>query len=289
MQEQVFTSYYVEAVLVTIFLFAFSVWHMRQYITSQGDSPSGLLSGIKNHDDPQTRTSRLGARATGAFRGALNSFLGASMLFSIAMLVAALYMSGKGTAQRTSPLGTNTEIPTDSALYDMMLSMLAATFSIFPVMILYAIQRRESDCSFKRSEKQVWVRRAVLVLIWMLGAAEVYASLYGNYDYDYREYENTYHRENCDWRGSVHYWAGSESLPCSAEVTNFTIHESLSNVSRITKFSLERVADGDGSSGSRTVPHHRGAFDMAHTDSIRTDWFPHTRNSSQTVDGPLAV
>lgn len=239
--EQVFTSYYVEAIQVTIFLFAFSVWHMRQYVMAQGESRSGLLSGIQNHHNPPTRTSRLGSRAIGAFRGSLNSFLGASMLFSIAMLVAALYMSGRGTAQRTSPLGNDADIPTDSALYDMMLSMLAATFSIFPVMILYAIQRRESDCSFKKRENQVWARRAVLILIWMLGAAEVYASLYGNFDYDEREYESAYHRENCDWRGSVHYWKGSKSFPCSADVRNPTIHGSLSYAPRIAKLSLERI------------------------------------------------
>lgn len=139
------------------------------------------------------------------------------MLFSIAMLAAALFMSGRGTAQRISPLGAASDIPTDSALYDMMLSMLAATFSIFPVMILYAMQRRDSDFSFNKRENQVWVSRAVLVLIWMLAAGEVYASLYGNFDYDFREYENTYHEENCDWRGSVHYWDGSKSCCCSAD------------------------------------------------------------------------
>lgn len=212
MQEQVFTSYYVEAVLVTIFLFAFSVWHIRQHVTSQKDSRSSLLSGTQYHHEPPTRASRLGSRAIGAFRGSLNEFLGASMLFSIAMLVAALYMSGKGTAQRRSPLA-DTEVPGDSVLYDMMLSMLAATFSIFPVTILYAMQRRDSDLSFKKRENQVWVRRAVLALIWMLGAAEVYASLYGNFDYDYRDYESYDYRENCDWRGSVHYWDGSKSFP----------------------------------------------------------------------------
>ncbi|KAK7726881.1 hypothetical protein SLS63_007501 [Diaporthe eres] len=117
-------------------------------------------------------------------------------------------MSGKGTAQRRSPLA-DTEVPGDSVLYDMMLSMLAATFSIFPVTILYAMQRRDSDCSFKKREYQAWVCRAVLALIWMLGAAEVYASLYGNFDYDHRDhYDSVDYMLNCDWRGSVHYWDG---------------------------------------------------------------------------------
>lgn len=216
-QQQVFTSYYVEAVQVTIFLVAFSVWHMRQYATSQRNSRSGLVQDTQYHHEPPTRISRLGVRAIGAFRSSLNAFLGTSMLFSIAMLAAALYMSGKGTAQRISPLGAASDIPTDSALYDMMLSMLAATFSVLPVMILYAMQRRESDFSFKKRENQVWVSRAVLVLIWLLGAAEVWASLYGNFDYDYREFENAYHVENCDWRGSVHYWDGSKSFRSSAD------------------------------------------------------------------------
>lgn len=212
MQKQVFTSYYVEAVSTTIFLFAFTVWHMRQRTASRRDSEFGHLSGGEDHLRPQTRTSLLGIRAVGAFRSSLNAFLGASMLFSIAMLAAALYMSLKGTVQRKSPLRSGQDIPTDSALYDMMLSMLAATFSIFPVMILYAMQRRESDFSLNKRENQVWVRRAVLALIWILAAIEVYTSLYGNFDYDYRELENEFHRENCDWRGSVHYWNGSRSF-----------------------------------------------------------------------------
>lgn len=99
------------------------------------------------------------------------------MLLSVAMLVAALYMSVAGTAQRASRLESSAEIPTDSALYDMIISMLAATFSIFPVMVLYAIQGRESDFSFHKREFPLWVRRAVLALIWILGATEFYASV----------------------------------------------------------------------------------------------------------------
>lgn len=292
-QQQVFTSYYVEAVQVTIFLVAFSVWHMRKYATSKRNSRFGLLPGTQYHQGPPTRASRLGAGAIGAFRSSLNAFLGTSMLFSIAMLAAALYMSGKGTAQRRSPLGNDIEILSDSALYDMMLSMLAATFSIFPVMILYAMQRRESDFSFNKRENQVWVSRAVLMLIWMLGAAEVYASLYGNFDYDYREYENTYHRENCDWRGSVHYWDGSKSFRSSADrpstVSFFLLRVIYVNPLGMITHLLANFADVAAFSDSRTVPHHRGARDMAYSDSIRTHWFPHTWNSSQAVDGPLAV
>lgn len=283
--EQVFTSYYVEAVLVTIFLFAFSVWHMRQHITSQEDSRTSLLPGTRYHREPRTRASRLGYRAIGAFRGSLNEFLGASMLFSIAMLVASLYMSGKGTAERRSPLA-NQEVPADSVLYDMMLSMLAATFSIFPVTILYAMQRRKSDCSFKKREHQVWVRRAVLALIWMLGAAEVYASLYGNFDYDDREYDSTYYRESCDWRGSVHYWDGSKSFPSSACRPS---RRSLARPLDMEIFSFTNFADAVEFSDSRTVPHYRRPRNMAHTDGLRTHWLPHTRHPPQAVDDPLAV
>lgn len=272
---------------MTIFLFAFSVWHIRQHVTSQKDSRSSLLSGTQYHDQPLTRASRLGSRAIGAFRGSLSEFLGASMLFSIAMLVAALYMSGKGTAQRRSPLG-GTEVPADSVLYDMMLSMLAATFSIFPVTILYAMQRRESDCSFKKGENQVWVRRAVLALIWMLGAAEVYASLYGNFDYDDRDYESTEYRLNCDWRGSVHYWNGSKSFPSSAGRPHASRGCPASPIG-IDIFSFADFADAIAFSDSRTVPHCGGPRDMAHSDSLRTHWFPHTRHPSQAVDDPLAV
>lgn len=197
---------------------------MRQYVTSWKDSRPSLLTGTRYQHKRPTVVSRLAARTVEAFRSPLNDFLGAAMVFSLAMLVAALYMSGKGTAQRRSPLGTDAEIPTNSALHDMMLSMLAATFSIFPAMILYAMQRRESDYSLKKGKKRIWVHRAVLVLIWMLEAAEVYACLYGNFDSEDRDYENAFHMENCDWRGPVHYWSGSKSISNPADSRAFTVH-----------------------------------------------------------------
>lgn len=57
----------------------------------------------------------------------------------------------------------------------------------------------------------------------------------------------------------------------------------------MTTYFLADFADGAAFSDSRTVPHHRGARDMAYPDSLRTHWFSHPWNSPQAVDDPLAV
>jgi hypothetical protein len=145
----------------------------------------------------------------------LQDFLDASELFSIAMLAAALYLSGQGIAQRKdSEDDPNSPIPQKTARYDMLLSMLASTFSVFPVMITCTIKRRDFSKSARAERRPVWLSIAILTLIWALSVMEAFMSLYGNYDYkDHGEGNNdgSVAVDRCDWRSAAHYWAGMKA------------------------------------------------------------------------------
>lgn len=187
MVKKVFLSYFVEAILVTFFLLAYSWWQIPEY-----------RSGF-----------RFSPRILEAFRRTLKSFLNASQFFSLAMLVAAVYISGAGIVQRKESQsgGRPEEIPHGSALYDMMLSMLASTFSMFPVFILYAIQRRDAPDELNIRNRELWFGRFIMLLIWALGVIEAFLSLYGNFDYD-DHMSNNGETQPCDWRDSFKYWYG---------------------------------------------------------------------------------
>lgn len=191
--KQVFASYYVEAILVTLFLCAYSFWHIRKRSTP--------------HEMVDSKASRFASLTLKAFRCSTKDFLDAAVLFSIAVLVAAVYISAAGVAQRQESKQEAIDIPHGSVLYDMMLSMLASTFSIFPVIILYAIQRRQVTNSLKTTQRPIWFSRLILTLIWVLGVMEAFLSLYGNFDYDTRHESRKFAKQNCDWRSTT-YWTG---------------------------------------------------------------------------------
>lgn len=108
-----------------------------------------------------------------AFRGSLAVFLNASMLFSLVMLSAALYISASKEVEHKKWVQSTQPIPSGSALYDLVLSLLASSFSVFPVTMLYAIQtRRDNKDTPQSRDHQVWIRRTVLAIIWILAAAE---------------------------------------------------------------------------------------------------------------------
>lgn len=192
--QQVFASYYTEAVLVTLFLFAYSFWHIQQHRTKV-----------------EPNASLLAPRTLRAFQHSMKGFLDAAQVFSVAMLFAAVYISAQGVALRKENAAKGkygpVEIPHGSALYDMMLSMLASTFSIFPVLILYTIQRRHATDTLKTTGRPIWFGRIILALMWMLGVMEAFLSLYGNFDYDKRHESSRFAKENCDWRSTT-YWTG---------------------------------------------------------------------------------
>lgn len=194
MARQVFASYYTEAILVTLFLFSYSFWHIQQHRTMMDSKPS-----------------LLGPRTLRAFQYSTKGFLDAAKVSSVAMLFAAVYISAEGVAQRQDNAAKGkygpVEITHGSILYDMMLSMVASTFSIFPVLILYTIQRRHATDSLKTTGRPTWFGRIILALIWMLGVMEAFLSLYGNFDYDSRHESSKFAKENCDWRSTT-YWTG---------------------------------------------------------------------------------
>ena len=150
------------------------------------------------------------------------------------MLLAALYTSishgrerASGSAQQTLPFF-------GSAVYDMVLSLLAATFSVFPVMLLYALMgRREkkkkkdkdpkagsgepatavpkwlstSSSTSSADAHRVWLRRGVMAVLWILAVAEVYLSPRGERDYDDRHNRNQVANQDvCNQRGGTRYW-----------------------------------------------------------------------------------
>lgn len=82
-----------------------------------------------------------------------------------------------------------------SSLYDMFLSMLASTFSIFPVMMASTIKVRDPLDSTQYKRRPIWLGTVVLTMKWVLSVMEAIMSLYRNIDYgdnhegdDYREW-----------------------------------------------------------------------------------------------------
>ncbi|KUI63423.1 hypothetical protein VM1G_10263 [Cytospora mali] len=210
----VFVAYYVEAILATIYLSAFTFW----YIHRQRKANKKKRYSLDEYQVPPDLTStkggglRLGRRVMEAFRGSLNVFLNASMVFSLVMLCAALYISATRASEGKKWVNTIQPIPSGSAFYDLVLSLLASTFSVFPVTMLYAIQRRRDERGQLRTRNhEVWIHRVVLVLIWILAISEVYLSPRGEYDYSYRhsrDVEDQMFVDNCDQRGGIPYWQG---------------------------------------------------------------------------------
>lgn len=104
---QVFTSYYVEAILATILLLTYSYWRFRQPFPS-----------YKNPASERSKP-RVADRFIVGLQESSQDFLDASELFSIAMLVAALYISGTGLKQRQETSKGPSNIPPKTALYDV--------------------------------------------------------------------------------------------------------------------------------------------------------------------------
>lgn len=201
-QRQVFTSYYVEAILATILLLTYTYWRLRQPFPS-------YHTPVSNSSRQPGATQRfiLGLQES------LQDFLDASKLFSIAMLAAAIYLSGNGIVQRKAWEDPNsaTPIPGKTVPYDMFLSMLASTFSIFPVMMASTIKGRDPSDTTQHKRRPIWLGIAILTLIWVLSVVEAIISLYGNIDYEDNHEGDLYKKRAeymCDWRSAAHYWVG---------------------------------------------------------------------------------
>jgi hypothetical protein len=235
--SQVHVSYYVEATLATLYLTAFTVSQIAKWrrVKRKGGASAPLLPGgapETNTTAPGRKRKRppLSRRLDDSFRGSLGSFLSASMLISIVMLGAGVYISAFGRDPlRRSSTNPNQALPyLSSAIYDMVLSLLAGVFSIFPVLLLYALMgRHEGGDSTSKKKKgagdggaqqqqpdihRVWLRRCVLAAIWCLGAALVYLAPRGDIDYyDRHDSKADWNTDFCDKRGGANYWRGMKA------------------------------------------------------------------------------
>lgn len=130
------------------------------------------------------------------------------MIFSVAMLSAAIYISVEGIKVRRTPEGQ--QLLQSDALYDMILSMTAAGFSAFPVLVLYPLVGRLNGRRGNRTRShRTWLRRAVVGIIWVLLVAETFLSPRGNFDYDFRhdkEQLESSDEDPCYERGGRKYW-----------------------------------------------------------------------------------
>lgn len=146
------------------------------------------------------------------------------MLICLAMLCASLYLDGQGLKARDNPkdnslknfnIISNVDYPFHSTTpYDMILSFLASCFSVFPVLLLYALKgRRSHSSSGKEGENHpedkrgVWMRRCFMIVIWILVVVEVFLSPRGNLDYAQRNSaDQDANIDPCNHRGGTVYW-----------------------------------------------------------------------------------
>lgn len=166
-------------------------------------------------------------RAIDAFRGTLDSFFATSMLTSFAMICAAITLAVKGTRARRKPALEQILPYGDSRVYNMVLSVIAAGFSVFPVIVMYLlVSRRDRGgvgmqeglpvprlfkkdglCGGSSIGRRSWIRRVSIFVIWVLITVEVFLSPRGNMDYEDRHDAETQAELNvCSKRGGVRYW-----------------------------------------------------------------------------------
>lgn len=233
-------SYFVEATLATLYLTAYTISQVakwRKVKRKKGSAGAPLLVNPAapgtGADASQKKAKRipLSQRLNDSFRGSLNSFLTATMLISIVMLAAGVYTSAFGrTDVRRSKDNPNQALPyLSSAIYDMVLSLMAGVFSIFPVLLLYALMGRHGGSRKTGAEggapdiHRVWLRRCVLAAIWCLGGALVYLAPRGDIDYyDRHDSSAEWNTDFCDQRGGANYWKGlkaAEFLVIGAPLT----------------------------------------------------------------------
>lgn len=166
-----------------MYLVAFTVWRLREHLRKRASRHGGGGGGHQKHRPLTGPNSGWAGRILHAFRAIVSSFLSMAMLLSLVMLVAAIKTAAQKSQIRRIP-ELSRDVPNGSALYDISLSLLASTFSVFPVMLIYALTRHTGGG--KEEGHRQWMRRAVLALLWALGVAQTYLAPRGELDYDYR-------------------------------------------------------------------------------------------------------
>jgi hypothetical protein len=216
----VFCSYYVEAGLATAYLLAYTIWQIEKW--KKIKKTPGAREAQVVGEMPEKKKNRkkhglpLSRRINDSFRGSLDSFLTATMLMSVVLLGAAIYISGERVHQN-SPDNTQEQLPyLSSAIYDTVLSLLASVFSVFPVMLLYALmgrhgvrQKKKGHAGRSPDVHRVWLRRCVLGLIWAMAATQVYLAPRGDLSYwERHDPDADQYTDFCDQRGGTAYWNG---------------------------------------------------------------------------------
>ncbi|EFX06034.1 hypothetical protein CMQ_4103 [Grosmannia clavigera kw1407] len=130
----VLISYLTEATLVTAYLICFTL--SRAHRATRPHRRRHRHSRRHSHRHKRSVARAAARRLFDAVRGSLTGFLTNAMLFSSAILTAAVVMAAKQAGDnRSRQIGSQT-IPTGSALYNPVLALLVGLFSVFPVAIL---------------------------------------------------------------------------------------------------------------------------------------------------------
>lgn len=201
--------------LSTVSLVAFTVSAvLKRFKKTARRSSRGSFHSNEVPPDAAATKFTPGKRILDAFRGTLDSFLMSAMLMCIAMISAALYLAVEGYKKNRLP-ETSKSLPFgDSSTYNMVLSVIAAAFSTFPVLVLYTLLSRRDRASpaggdgDEPTNHRVWLRRAALFAIWVLLAVEVFLSPRGNDDYEDRHSvdQKADNWDECNKRGGERYW-----------------------------------------------------------------------------------
>lgn len=228
---QVHSSYYMQAALVTLYLLAFTIASLQDFFTRKNRLRVDQACLNEHYEDSlRSRTRQklaLRQRTLNAFRASLDAFLTTAMLMSIAMTSAAISLAVKGVEERRAPLWEQALPFGDSDVYNVALSVIAAGFSVFPVIVIYLLISRRDRGGVGMQEglalppllsrsgrktgssvgHRAWIRQTAMFIIWVLITAEVFLSPRGNLDYDFRDdaaEDSSYNI--CNKRGGVRYW-----------------------------------------------------------------------------------
>ena len=142
-----------------------------------------------------------------AFDGSLDGFLSSAMLIAVSMLAAAIFVAVKRQVHKVNTNPQYGLIGSGDDVYDISLTFLGAVFSIFPVLVLYAMLR-EPTKSERLGAGKSWLRRSVLLLIWVGCVLEAFLAPRGEIDYQYRNDSDYDIWGICDLRGGSVYWRG---------------------------------------------------------------------------------
>ncbi|SPO06847.1 uncharacterized protein DNG_09541 [Cephalotrichum gorgonifer] len=100
------------------------------------------------------------------------------------MIVAAIYLALEGYKMNTLPTENKSPPFGDSSTYIMAMSVIAAIFSIFPLLVLYLLLSRRDRDQGQPTNYRMWLRRAALLLIWVLLVIEMFLRPGLNSDYE---------------------------------------------------------------------------------------------------------